>query len=111
MKTLRIFPLKKRADFLKISREGRSFATKSFVLAALKGENKETRVGFTVSSKNGNAVTRNRIKRRLKAISYMVLPREAKEGYDYVLIGRKSALTTPFVKMIAELEEALKKVK
>lgn len=111
MKNLRILPLKNRADFLKISKAGKSFACHSFILAGIKSENNGAiRIGFTVSSKNGNAVDRNRIKRRLRAICVMVFPKLGQENFDYVLIARKSALKAHFTKMIAELEVALDKI-
>ena len=53
-------------------------------------------VGFTVSEKVGNAVQRNRVRRRLKEALRQVLPQDAEENTDYVLIGRTEALTRPF---------------
>ncbi len=82
--------LKKRADFLRLNR-GHKYIAPYFILryAATAGEG-ECRVGYTVTTKCGNAVTRNRIKRRLRA-----LVRELKEtatpGTDYVLIARADA--------------------
>lgn len=69
------------------------------------------RVGFTVSRKVGNAVVRNRVRRRLREIARQVIPAEARPGLDYVLIGRQAALTRDFAALRRELQEALKRLK
>ena len=69
------------------------------------------RVGFTVSRKVGNAVVRNRVRRRLREIARMVIPGQARSGLDYVLVGRQGALKRDFVVLQQELLEALKKLK
>jgi len=66
------------------------------------------RVGFTCSKKVGNAVARNRAKRRLRAAAREVLPRLGRPGWDYVLIGRPDETASrPFALLLAELEDAL----
>ncbi len=69
------------------------------------------RVGFTVSRKVGNAVVRNRVRRRLREIARQVIPQSARADHDYVLIGRQGALGRDFVAMRAELQEALRRLK
>ncbi len=69
------------------------------------------RVGFTVSRKVGNAVARNRVRRRLREIARMVIPNEARPDLDYVLVGRQGALARDFADMRRELQEALKRLK
>lgn len=69
------------------------------------------RVGFTVSRKVGNAVVRNRVRRRLREIARMVIPGQARPGLDYVLVGRQAALKRDFATLRDELVEALRRVK
>ncbi|MEL6838249.1 MAG: ribonuclease P protein component [Pseudomonadota bacterium] len=105
--------LKKRADFVRAS-HGRRFGTTGIHLQARKrhdGEAPGIRVGFTCSKKVGNAVARNRAKRRLREVARLVLPDYGHDGWDYVLIGRKDATATlPFEKLIKDLKRALQKV-
>ena len=68
------------------------------------------RVGFTVTKKVGDAVRRNRAKRRLREVARAVLPLYAVGGTDYVLIGRDATPTRPFADLIADLKTALRKV-
>ena len=69
------------------------------------------RVGFTVSKKVGNAVIRNRVRRRLREIAGQVIPGQARGDLDYVLVGRQGAIERDFAVMRQELVEALKRLK
>lgn len=68
------------------------------------------RVGFTVTKKIGNAVVRNRMKRRFRALAREILPDEGIAGADHVLIGRAGGIERDYANLTAELKRALKKV-
>jgi len=70
----------------------------------------QARVGFTVSRKVGNAVARNRVRRRLKAAAEIVMTQHAQPGVDFVIIGRKNSLSRPFSALECDLTTALKKL-
>lgn len=68
------------------------------------------RIGYTVTKKIGNAVIRNRLKRRLRALARDLLPEGGVRGADHVLIGRGDGLTRDFAQLKADLGKALAKV-
>lgn len=105
--------LKKRADFLRAAK-ARRLPCPAFLLQARQRDTdagEGLRVGFTCSKKLGNAVARNRAKRRLREVARHVLPRHGRAGWDYVLVGRPDATAHHnFADMCADLERALTKL-
>ena len=100
-----------RKDFLRLAKAQRVHSP-SFVLQSRnRKDNSPMRVGFTCSKKVGNAVARNRAKRRLREIARLILPISGQPGHDYVLIGRANVTaTTDFAAMQAELTQSLQKL-
>jgi ribonuclease P protein component len=110
--------LKKRRDFLRVAKTKQSIVKRAFVLQYTKSKVEplddkllEARLGFTVSKRVGNAVERNRVRRRLKEASRIIFPKYGIPNYDYVLIGRKNALFMDFKTIEKTLKKSLKIIK
>ena len=105
--------LRMRSDYLATAKAKR-VSTTGFVLQARKRVETsapQPRYGITCSKKVGNAVARNRAKRRLRALANSVLPFLGRDGWDYVLIGRAQAtVNQPFDMLLENLRFALKKL-
>ncbi|HEX4694779.1 ribonuclease P protein component [Sphingomonas sp.] len=103
--------LTKRRDFL-AANSGKRAPMPGFVLLVNpRGDGDPMmRVGYTVTKKIGNAVVRNRIKRRFRALARDVLPTSGVRGADHVLIGRSDAITRDFALLKLDLTRALAKV-
>ena len=102
------FRLKNRSDFLRLQHEGVKQVMADFILQACPcpDELPDSRFGYTASKKIGNAVLRNRAKRRMRALA--ALNASVMQAHtDYVLIARKSILHTPFSKLVADMAVAL----
>jgi ribonuclease P protein component len=102
--------LRKRSEFLVVADKGVRLNRRGFVLQARRDREaaaRPPRFGFTVTKKMGNAVVRNRIRRRLREAVRLTAPLHAAPATDYVLVGRRAALEMPFVRLVAELAEGL----
>ena len=111
----RLERLKARADFRRVAAARCSAARPGVVVQAAASSSVAKpgagiRVGFTASRKVGNAVTRNRAKRRLRAAAAVVLPCQGRPGTDYVLIARTGTAGRPFSELIADLQAALRRI-
>jgi ribonuclease P protein component len=109
---VRLETLRHRPDFLKTA-TGRRQGTGSFMLQGRpRGDDQpQARIGFTASKKIGNAVLRNRAKRRMRAAVQDVLTKHARPGWDYVLVARPNAtVSRPFTDLLADLTSALASV-
>lgn len=101
--------LRTRPEFLRAA-SARRQGTGGFLVQARFRDDGDARVqvGFTASKKIGNAVARNRAKRRLREVARAVLPRLGQAGWDYVLVARPGAtVDRPFAQLIADLQGAL----
>jgi ribonuclease P protein component len=94
--------LKRSQDFLRLREEGRRWQSGKLVLNVLPNDLPHNRFGFVVSRRVGNAVTRNRLKRRLRAATQSWLP-NLPEGYDVVIIARQSAVSAAYQELVTEL--------
>ena len=100
--------LKKRSEFLFV-REGRYQARGGVVIQARENPNhKLIRVGFTATKKIGNAVIRNRAKRRLRSVCLEVLPKLGQRGTDYVFIARDNTAGRSYDALLDDTQKALK---
>jgi ribonuclease P protein component len=106
--------LKRRSDFRAVAQAAgagaRAHASSFTLQARARGKAGPPRVGFTVSKQVGNAVERNRVRRRLRELIRLAPSAALSAGHDYVLIGRRGALKVAFDAMVKELSGALRRV-
>jgi len=101
--------LRQRADFLAAA-TGIKIPAAAFVLQAKRRSDQgPARFGFTVSKKVGNAVERNRVRRRLREIVRLVGAERVQAGHDYVLVGRRAALALPFERIKQDFDGAIRR--
>jgi ribonuclease P protein component len=103
--------IKKRPDFLAANR-GKRYATPGFVLLVKDRQDAtaEIRLGITITKKVGNAVVRNRMRRRFRALAQEMLGQNGKAGADHILIGRDSGIERDFDALRSEMAKALAKL-
>jgi ribonuclease P protein component len=120
--------LKRRAEFLQVAAANRKWVAPGLILQVRRQPSTESpsddapraarpervrepvRVGFTASRKVGNAVARNRARRRLRAVAAEVLPR-AEPGTDFVLIARPATIDRDYQALVGDLVAGLKRLK
>jgi len=101
--------LRQRADFLAAA-TGIKIPAAAFVLQAKRRADRgPARFGFTVSKKVGNAVERNRVRRRLREIVRLNAAARIQPGHDYVLVGRRAALALPFERIKQDFDGAIRR--
>ncbi len=116
--------LKRRAEFLQVAAANRKWVAPGLILQVRRQSPSEpssdkpavaaaapVRVGFTASRKVGNAVKRNRARRRLRAVAEDVLDRHAEPGNDFVLIARPATVDRDFQALVGDLVAGLKRLK
>ena len=115
---LTLVRLKRRAEFVRIAQFGWAHVAPGLVLQVARRDKANAdpseqtlSIGFTTSKKVGNAVARNRVKRRLRAAVQEVMPLRAAANQDYVVIGRAATVDRPFGDLKADLITALDRTK
>jgi ribonuclease P protein component len=106
--------LKRRREFLAVAGSGERAVAPGLILQAGRPAGEQAaalRVGFTASRKVGNAVARNRARRRLRAASEAILRPHGLPGRDYVLVARQATVDRPYAELLADLAGALKRLK
>jgi ribonuclease P protein component len=99
--------LRQRADFLAVANGARASSAAFVVQTRPRDDDGPIRVGFTVTKKNGTSTERNRIRRRLRELVKRQDGRTMRPHSDYVLVGRRAALTRDFASMLDDLRSVL----
>jgi ribonuclease P protein component len=102
--------LRQRADFLAVANGARANSSAFTVQSRRRDDQGPIRVGFTVTKKNGTATERNRIRRRLRELVKQLDVICMRPHHDYVLVGRRDALTRDFAAMLEDLRAALQRL-
>ena len=101
--------LKTRREFLRVAASRRRCAAPGLVVqVSARGDCAPARVGYTVTRKVGNAVERNRVKCRLRAVVRERIGE--RRGSDYVVIGRRAALDRPFEALVGDFDTAMRRL-
>ena len=102
--------LRQRADFLAVA-DGARVNSPAFTLQGRRRDDLgPIRVGFTVTKKNGTAPERNRIRRRLREVVRLSDSMALRPHHDYVLVGRRAALSRDFVVMVDDFQNCLRRL-
>jgi ribonuclease P protein component len=106
----RLQRLRQRADFIAAASGAKAHASGFVLQSRTRGDQEPARVGYTVSKKVGNAVERNRVRRRLREVVRLAGADWMQTGRDYVLVGRRAALDLAFDRLIDDMSGALSRV-
>ena len=113
---MKLVTIKKRRDFVLSNKHGQKIHNKNFILQEYCNPNisdQELMFGFTATKRIGNAVKRNRAKRRMRALISSLLKEDNilfKERYSYVLIAKQSILKASFFEMHNQLKQCLSRL-
>jgi ribonuclease P protein component len=102
--------LRQRADFLAVANGARVSSAAFALQSRARSDQGPIRVGFTVTKKNGTATERNRIRRRLREVVKRLDVISMRPHHDYVLVGRREALSRDFAVMLDDLNGALRRL-
>ena len=102
--------LRQRADFLAVANGTRANSAAFVVQGRTRDDDGPIRIGFTVTKKNGTATERNRIRRRLRELVKRLDVISMRPHHDYVVVGRRAALTRDFATMLEDLRSALRRL-
>jgi ribonuclease P protein component len=102
--------LRQRADFLAVANGARVSSAAFALQSRARSDQGPIRVGFTVTKKNGTATERNRIRRRLRELVKRLDVISMRPHHDYVLVGRREALSRDFAVMLDDLNGALRRL-
>jgi ribonuclease P protein component len=108
----RVVRLRRRREYLAVAGGRERWVTPAFVLQAgpRPGAADEIGLGLTTSRRVGTAVARNRARRRLVEAARLILPDQAKPGYNYVIVARPAVLTCPFERLLNDLSTAFARI-
>lgn len=101
--------LKKDSDFRKVYKHGKSFANRYLVMYILENKSDSSRVGISVSKKVGNAVTRNKVRRKIKEAYRLKVDENVKGGYDIIFIARVSSKEAEYKDIEKAINHLVKK--
>ena len=101
--------LKKNSDFRRLYSKGKSAVNPYVVVYSRRNREKVNRLGYTVSTKLGHAVVRNRCRRRLREVYRLEKP-QLKTGYDIILVARSRTATAPWPELQKQFRRLCRKV-
>ncbi|MEJ6951942.1 ribonuclease P protein component [Natronospora cellulosivora (SeqCode)] len=99
--------LKKNSEFRRVYTRGKSIATRNLVLYFFPNKTNSSKLGLSISKKIGNAVTRNKLRRRIKEI--VRLKKNIKNGYDFIFIARKPIVRLEYSDIEKDVNNLIKR--